>query len=114
MTQDTLANEDFPQLIEPALAGLADMDVTVVVALGRDPGALTAPVPANARVAEYIPFGALLPKADVFVGNGGSTEQPSVCTGLDHHGRGCLSHVRAAGSVLPCVACWNTLVRWSW
>jgi hypothetical protein len=46
VTQGALANEDFSQLIEPALAGLADMGV--------------------------------------------------------------------AGSVLPCVSCLNTLVRWSW
>jgi UDP:flavonoid glycosyltransferase YjiC (YdhE family) len=72
VTQGTVANEDLSQLIAPALAGLADMDVTVVAALGRDPRALTATVPANARVAEYIPFGALLPKASVLVTNGGS------------------------------------------
>jgi UDP:flavonoid glycosyltransferase YjiC (YdhE family) len=72
VTQGTLANDDLSQLVQPTLAGLADLDVTVVAALGRDPRALTAPVPANARVAEYIPFGALLPKASVLVTNGGS------------------------------------------
>lgn len=72
VTQGTLANEDLSQLVEPTLAGLADMDVIVVAALGRNPGALSAPVPANARVAGYIPFGALLPKASVFVTNGGA------------------------------------------
>ena len=72
VTQGTLANDDLSQLIEPTLTGLADLDVTVVAALGRDPEALSVPVPANARVAEFIPFGALLPKADVFVTNGGS------------------------------------------
>jgi UDP:flavonoid glycosyltransferase YjiC (YdhE family) len=59
VTQGTIANEDYSQLIEPAMAGLADMDVTVVAALGRDLGALSARIPANARVAEYLPFGAL-------------------------------------------------------
>ena len=72
VTQGTLANDDLSHLIEPALAGLAGLDVTVVAALGRDPAALAVPVPANARVAEFIPFGALLPKADVLVTNGGS------------------------------------------
>jgi UDP:flavonoid glycosyltransferase YjiC (YdhE family) len=72
VTQGTLANEDLSQLIEPALTGLADRDVTVVAALGRDPSALSVPVPANARVADYIPFGALLPKASVLVTNGGA------------------------------------------
>jgi UDP:flavonoid glycosyltransferase YjiC (YdhE family) len=72
VTQGTLANEDLSQLIEPALTGLAERDVTVVAALGRDPAALSVPVPANARVADYIPFGALLPKVSVLVTNGGS------------------------------------------
>jgi UDP:flavonoid glycosyltransferase YjiC (YdhE family) len=72
VTQGTIANDDLSQVIEPALAGLAGLDVTVVAALGRDPAALPAPVPGNARVAEFIPFGALLPKADVLVTNGGS------------------------------------------
>ena len=72
VTQGTLANGDLSQLVEPALAGLASMDVTVVAALGREHGPLSVPVPANARVAGYIPFGALLPKASLLVTNGGS------------------------------------------
>jgi UDP:flavonoid glycosyltransferase YjiC (YdhE family) len=72
VTQGTLANEDLAQLIGPALRGLANQDVTVVAALGRDPGTLPFAVPANARVAEFIPFSELLPKTDVFVTNGGS------------------------------------------
>lgn len=72
VTQGTLTNGDLSQLVEPALAGLADLDVTVIAALGRDPEGLAAPIPDNAHVAEFIPFGALLPKADVFVTNGGA------------------------------------------
>jgi MGT family glycosyltransferase len=72
VTQGTLANKDLSELVEPALTGLADLDVTVVAALGgREVGALSIPVPANARVAEFIPFDVLLPKADVLVTNGG-------------------------------------------
>ncbi|MFF4751457.1 nucleotide disphospho-sugar-binding domain-containing protein [Streptomyces sp. NPDC002514] len=72
VTQGTLANRDVSQLIEPALAGLADLDVTVVAALGREVDALSVPVPANARVADFIPFEVLLPKADVYITNGGA------------------------------------------
>ncbi|PRY35668.1 nucleotide disphospho-sugar-binding domain-containing protein [Umezawaea tangerina] len=71
VTQGTLANRDLSDLVEPALLGLADLDVTVVAALGREVEALSIPVPANARVAEFIPFDRLLPKADVYVTNGG-------------------------------------------
>jgi MGT family glycosyltransferase len=71
VTQGTLANRDLSELIEPALTGLAGLDVTVVAALGREAGALSVPVPPNAHVAEFIPFDVLLPKADVFITNGG-------------------------------------------
>jgi hypothetical protein len=71
VTQGTLANRDLSELVESALAGLADRDVTVVAALGCEPGALSVPVPANARVVEFIPFSALLPKASVYITNGG-------------------------------------------
>lgn len=71
VTQGTFANFDFSALVEPALAGLAELDVTVVVALGRDPSVLTAEVPANAHVEAYVPFSELLPRADVLVTNGG-------------------------------------------
>jgi UDP:flavonoid glycosyltransferase YjiC (YdhE family) len=72
VTQGTMANRDLSRLIEPALTGLADLDVTVVAALGRETGALSVPLPANARAAEFIPFGALLPKASAFITNGGA------------------------------------------
>ncbi|WNV85606.1 nucleotide disphospho-sugar-binding domain-containing protein [Umezawaea sp. Da 62-37] len=71
VTQGTLANHDFTQLVEPALTALADLDVTVVAALGRPASALSIPIPANARVAEFIPFDRLLPKASVYISNGG-------------------------------------------
>jgi hypothetical protein len=73
VTQGTLANRDLSQLVEPALTGLADLDVTVVAALGgRDPSAVTIPVPGNAHVERYIPFSRLLPRADLVVTNGGA------------------------------------------
>jgi len=71
VTQGTLANQDLSALIEPTLRGLANRSATVVAALGRGAGTLSVPVPSNARIAEFIPFEALLPKADVFITNGG-------------------------------------------
>jgi hypothetical protein len=68
VTQGALANWDLSQLVEPALAGL---DVTVLAALGHESGALPVPVPPNAHVAEFISFDVLLPKASVYVTNGG-------------------------------------------
>ena len=73
VTQGTLANADLAELVEPALTALAGRDVTVVASLGgRDPRALSIPIPDNAQVHAYLPFDTLLPTADVLVTNGGS------------------------------------------
>jgi MGT family glycosyltransferase len=70
VTQGTLANHDFNELIQPALSGLAHENVIVIVAAGRS-DTQTLAIPENARVASFIPFCRLLPKVDVFVTNGG-------------------------------------------
>jgi UDP:flavonoid glycosyltransferase YjiC (YdhE family) len=70
VTQGTVAT-DPDQLLRPALAGLADLDVLVVaVTGGPDPVGL-GPLPANARVAPYLPYGPVLSRAAVAVTNGG-------------------------------------------
>lgn len=74
VTQGTVANRDFSELIQPTLIALADMDVVVVAVTGRaDTGADAdlGPVPANAYIANFIPFDLLLPHVDVLVTNGG-------------------------------------------
>lgn len=69
VTQGTVANGDLSDLIEPTLEALADAPVLVVAALGSD--VEVGDVPANARVAAYVPFDELLPLASVLVSNGG-------------------------------------------
>jgi MGT family glycosyltransferase len=72
VTQGTIANEDLSQLIEPALTGLDGEEALVVAATGeRDAGAISIPIPANARVEQFIPFNEIFPRVDVFVTNGG-------------------------------------------
>lgn len=71
VTQGTVANVDFTDLVVPTLEALADKDVLVVAALGRDPSSLGIEPPANARVANYLPFDVLLPRADLLITNGG-------------------------------------------
>lgn len=67
VTQGTLAT-DTRDLIEPTLRALADEPV-MVVATGRlRPGF---PVPANARVATFIPYQALLPCINAMITNAG-------------------------------------------
>ncbi len=69
VTQGTIDNGDFARLVTPTLQALSDTDVLVVVTTGGK--AYTEPVPANARVAEFIPYADLLPKVSVMVTNGG-------------------------------------------
>lgn len=74
VTQGTIANRDFGELIRPTLTALADIDVVVVAVTGRTgtgAGADIGPVPTNAHVADFIPFDELLPHVDVLVSNGG-------------------------------------------
>ncbi|MBE7244774.1 MAG: glycosyltransferase [Actinomycetospora chiangmaiensis] len=73
VTQGTLANADFGELVEPALAALADRDDLLVLATtgGRPVAALRGAIPANTRVASFLPFRDLLPRVSVLVTNGG-------------------------------------------
>jgi len=70
LTQGTL-RADPDELFRPAVEALADEDVLVVATTGAvAPDALD-PVPANVRRTPFIPYDALLARADVFVTNGG-------------------------------------------
>ena len=71
VTQGTLANTDYDQVIAPTLRALAKEDVLVVVATGGRPVNTLPPLPANARAAEFLPYDELLPRTAVYVTNGG-------------------------------------------
>jgi len=73
VTQGTLDNGDLDRLIGPTLDGLArEDDIAVVATTGRRDGPrLSTTIPANAHVAEWIPYSALLPRVDVMITNGG-------------------------------------------
>jgi UDP:flavonoid glycosyltransferase YjiC (YdhE family) len=71
VTQGTIANRDYRQIIAPTIEGLAKEDVLVVVSTGGRPLDTLPPLPANARAAMYLPYDELLPRTDVFVTNGG-------------------------------------------
>lgn len=71
VTQGTIANKDFGQLVAPTLEALADDDVTVVVATGGRRLDTLPPLPSNARAAEYLDYDELLPRTAAFVTNGG-------------------------------------------
>jgi UDP:flavonoid glycosyltransferase YjiC (YdhE family) len=70
VTQGTI-RPDVDELIRPTIRALDGEDVLVVVTTGRaDPGALGR-LPANVRVAPFVPYERLLAQASLFVTNGG-------------------------------------------
>jgi MGT family glycosyltransferase len=72
VTQGTI-NNDFDQLIRPAIRALADLDALVVITTGsKDPEAVQIEkLPANVRVERFIPYAHLMPHVDLLLTNGG-------------------------------------------
>ena len=64
-------NKHRVDVFRPILAGLASLDVDVVVALGADPATL-GDVPSGVRVERYVPMTALLPRSELVVHHAGS------------------------------------------
>jgi UDP:flavonoid glycosyltransferase YjiC (YdhE family) len=72
LTQGTIDNKDLTRLILPGVQALATEDVLVVVTTGGQPlPPDTGPLPANVRVADFIPHDLLLPHVDLVITNGG-------------------------------------------
>ncbi|HUR80146.1 MAG TPA: nucleotide disphospho-sugar-binding domain-containing protein [Thermoanaerobaculia bacterium] len=72
LTQGTI-NNDYDQLIRPAIRALAGENVLVVVTTGTKPASEVgiAPLPGNVRVEQFIPYAHLMPHVDLLVTNGG-------------------------------------------
>ncbi|MBD2448545.1 glycosyltransferase [Nostoc sp. FACHB-152] len=71
VTQGTVATQT-QQLIEPTLQALANEDVLVVTTTGgKTQEQLKINLPANVRIASFIPFSQLMPHVCVYVTNGG-------------------------------------------
>ena len=71
VTQGTIANRDFTELVRPTVDALADEDVHLVITTGGPSVDELGPLPTNARAAEYLPYDKLFPLLDVMVTNGG-------------------------------------------
>jgi UDP:flavonoid glycosyltransferase YjiC (YdhE family) len=72
VTQGTFDNTDPDHLITPALQALgARGDMLLVVTTGRPDNQLLKQIPDNARVAQWLPYSALMPHVDVMISNGG-------------------------------------------
>jgi MGT family glycosyltransferase len=73
VTQGTIQNSDFSQLIEPTLSALAGRDdlLVLVTTGGGRIEAIRGPIPSNARLATFLPFDRVMAAVDVLVTNGG-------------------------------------------
>ncbi len=76
VTQGTVANADFEELLLPTIRGLAGRkDLIVVASTGnRDVSQVLEALdaePLNLRIEEFLPYDRLLPRVDVMVTNGG-------------------------------------------
>jgi UDP:flavonoid glycosyltransferase YjiC (YdhE family) len=73
VTQGTVTNDDFSQLVLPTLDALAnEPDIIVLVTTGGKPvETIGRPLPKNTRIAQYLPFEWAMSKIDAFVTNGG-------------------------------------------
>jgi UDP:flavonoid glycosyltransferase YjiC (YdhE family) len=71
VTQGTIANRSWTELVAPALEGLADLPVRVLVSTGGRALDTLPPLPANAEAAEHLDYPEVLPRCSVFVTNGG-------------------------------------------
>ncbi len=72
VTQGTI-NNDFDQLIRPAIRALAEETVLVIVTTGSKPAEDVAidPLPSNVRVERFVPYALLMPHVDLLLTNGG-------------------------------------------
>ncbi|AOM39171.1 rhabduscin glycosyltransferase [Xenorhabdus hominickii] len=72
VTQGTLANIDFDQLLLPTMRALADLPVRVLaITGGRSVEVLGDDIPENTKVVEYLNFEHWIPRASIFITNGG-------------------------------------------
>lgn len=71
VTQGTLANRSWTDLVAPALEGLDDLPVEVLVSTGGRALDTLPPLPENASAVESADYGETLPRCSVFVTNGG-------------------------------------------
>jgi UDP:flavonoid glycosyltransferase YjiC (YdhE family) len=110
VTQGTFANTDFGQLLAPTLTALAkEEDVIVLVTTGGQPvESIPVEIPANARVAKFLPFEKMLTQIDVLITNGGygtvnmalAYGVPVVAAGMTEDKEEVSAHVQWSGAGL--------------
>lgn len=71
VTQGTLANENFNQLLIPTIRALANKDILLVATTGKEDLDIGIDLPKNVRLEKFIPYSELLPHVDIMITNAG-------------------------------------------
>jgi UDP:flavonoid glycosyltransferase YjiC (YdhE family) len=108
VTQGTVANRDLGQVVAPALVALGDRkDVTIIVTTGGQPAeSIPVAIPANARIASFLPYAEIMPEIDLLITNGGygtvnmaiSHGIPVISAGLTEDKEEVSAHVQWSGA----------------
>jgi MGT family glycosyltransferase len=108
VTQGTIANRDFGQVIAPVLVALGGReDVTIIVTTGGQPAeAIPVAIPSNALIASFLPYARIMPEIDLLITNGGygtvnmaiSHGIPMISAGLTEDKEEVSAHVQWSGA----------------
>jgi MGT family glycosyltransferase len=108
VTQGTIANRDFGQVIAPALVALDGReDVTIIVTTGGQPAeSIPLAIPSNAHIASFLPYAQIMPEIDLLITNGGygtvnmaiSHGIPIISAGLTEDKEEVSAHVQWSGA----------------
>jgi MGT family glycosyltransferase len=108
VTQGTIANRDFGQVIAPALVALGGReDVTIIVTTGGQPvESIPVAIPCNARIASFLPYAQIMPEINLLITNGGygtvnmaiSHGIPVISAGLTEDKEEVSAHVQWSGA----------------
>jgi MGT family glycosyltransferase len=108
VTQGTVANRDFGQVIAPALVALGGRkDVAIIVTTGGQPvESIPVAIPSNARIASFLPYAQIMPEIDLLITNGGygtvnmaiSHGVPIISAGLTEDKEEVSAHVQWSGA----------------
>ena len=108
ITQGTIANRDFGQVVAPALVALGGRkDVTIIVTTGGQPAeSIPVAIPSNARIASFLPYAQIMPEINLLITNGGygtvnmaiSHGIPIISAGLTEDKEEVSAHVQWSGA----------------
>jgi UDP:flavonoid glycosyltransferase YjiC (YdhE family) len=108
VTQGTIANRDFSQVIAPTLVALGGREnVTLIITTGGQPvESIPVAIPSNARIASFLPYAQIMPEIDLLITNGGygtvnmaiSHGIPVISAGLSEDKEEVSAHVQWSGA----------------